>query len=377
MRILYDATPLLMRSAGVKHYHHILLRTLIPQIAPHQLGLFPFLHTLTANRPDLSNYPPYATMWRLGAVLGSNYTGWKLTEAAARNSQLFHVTPHVWQLPSNKCLTSIVHDPTPLLLPRCHTASNIRYFQQFVKDTLPRLHRMIVPSKAVGADLVQRLRVPPDRISVIYHGVEPEFYEVTSAASFVASQKYNLPSDYILFVGTMEPRKNLVRLARAYKMLPEDLRRLHPLVIVGSTGWNAAPIRRELAATPGVHLVGPVRRSLLPAVYHGATMFVLPSLYEGFGLPLVEAMAARLPVVTSNTGAAPEIVGPAGLCVDPMSISELAAAIERVLSDQDTATTMAAAGRERARSFTWEKTAVATKAFFETALGGPAAPRSA
>ena len=80
MRILYDATPLLMRSAGVKHYHHTLLRTLIPQIDPHQIGLFPFLDTLTANRPDLSNYPPYPTMWRLGAVLGSNYTGWNLAE---------------------------------------------------------------------------------------------------------------------------------------------------------------------------------------------------------------------------------------------------------------------------------------------------------
>ena len=376
MRILYDATPLLMRSAGVKHYHHTLLRTLIPQIDPHQIGLFPFLDTLTANRPDLSNYPPYPTMWRLGAVLGSNYSGWNLAQPAARKSQLFHVTPHVWQLPSNKCLTSMVHDPTPLLLPRCHTESNVRYFKQFVKGTLPRLHRMIVPSKAVANDLVQRLRVPPDRISVIYHGVEPEFYEVTSAASYVATQRYKLPNDYILFVGTMEPRKNLVRLGRSYKMLPEDLRRQHPLVIVGATGWDAAPIRRELSSIPGVHLVGPVRRSLLPAIYHGASMFVLPSLYEGFGLPIVEAMAARLPIVTSNTGAAPEIVGAAGLCVDPMSISDLAAAMERVLSDQDTATSLGAAGRERVRSFTWDKTAVQTKAFFEAALGGTSDPQS-
>ena len=376
MRILYDATPLLMRSAGVKHYHHTLLRTLIPHIAPHQLGLFPFLDTLTANRPDLSNYPPYGTLWRLGAVLGSNYTGWGLAKLAARKSQLFHVTPHVWRLPSQKCLTSIVHDPTPLLLPDCHTASNVRYFQQFVNATLPRLHRMIVPSKAVATDLVQRLRVPPDRISVIYHGVEEEFYEVTSAATYVAIQKHKLPNDYILFVGTIEPRKNLVRLARAYKMLPEDLRRHHPLVIVGATGWNAGPIRRELSAIPGVHLIGPVRRSLLPAIYHGASMFVLPSLYEGFGLPLVEAMAARLPIVTSNTGAAPEIVGTGGACVDPLSVSEIAGAIERVLSDEEEAAALAAAGRERARTFSWDKTAVQTKAFFELALGGAADGKS-
>ncbi len=377
MRILYDATPLLMRSAGVKHYHHTLLRTLIPRIAPHQIGLFPFLDTLTANRPDLSNYPPYSTLWRLAAVLGSNYSGWRLSEAAARNSQVFHVTPHVWQLPSKKCLTSIVHDPTPLLLPQCHTASNVRYFRQFAKETLPKLHRMIVPSKAVAVDLVQRLHVPPDRISVIYHGVEEEFYDVTTAASYVAIQKYSLPNDYILFVGTLEPRKNIVRLVRAYRTLPEDLRRHHPLVIVGATGWNAAPIQRELAATPGVHVTGPVRRSLLPAIYHGASMFVLPSLYEGFGLPLVEAMAARLPIVTSSTGAAPEIVGAGAICVDPMSVSEIAAAIERVLSNQHLASTLAAAGRERARSFGWEKTADQTKAFFETALGGPSNGNSA
>ena len=372
MRILYDAMPLLMRSAGVKHYHHMLLRTLIPQVAPHQIGLFPFLDTLAANRPGLSNYPPYGTFWRLGAVVASNYSGWGMAELAARNSQLFHVTPHVWRLPSRKCLTSIVHDITPLLLPDCHTESNIRYFRQFMKGTLPRLHRMIVPSKAVAADLVKHLRVPPDRISVIYHGVEQEFYEVTSAATYVAGQKYKLPNDYILFVGTLEPRKNLIRLARAYKMLPEDLRRYHPLVIVGATGWNAGPIRRELAATPGVHFTGPVRRSLLPAIYHGASMFVLPSLYEGFGLPLVEAMAARLPIVTSNTGAAPEIVGSGGIYVDPLSVSEIAVAIERVLADEQAATTLAAAGRERARAFDWNRAALQTKAFFETALGATA-----
>ena len=117
MHILYDGTPLLMRSAGVKNYHHSLLKNLIPEIHPHRLSLFPFLRTLAPNRNDRSNYPRLGTSWRLGAVLSSNYLRFPLAHFNSTGADLFHATQHVWKLPRGKCLTSMVHDATPLFMP--------------------------------------------------------------------------------------------------------------------------------------------------------------------------------------------------------------------------------------------------------------------
>ena len=356
-------------SAGVKNYHYLLLKNLIPNISPHRLSLFPFLRTLAPNRNDRSNYPRLGTSWRLGAVLGSNYLRFPLAEFGARRADLFHGTQHVWKLPAGKCLTSMVHDATPLTLPECHTKSNIRYFQEFVGNALYRLHRILVPSTAVKTHLVEELRVPEDRITVVYHGVEEAFFETSPAAHLLIRQKYNLPDKYVLFVGTLEPRKNVARLVEAYFSMPEELRREHPLVLLGSLGWRSGKIKRALAKAPGVVVLGHVKRALLPPIYHGASLFAFPTLYEGFGLPLLEAMAARLPIVTSNRGAAPEVAGDSAMLVDPLSVAEIRNAMERILGNVQMSNALGGAGRQRARAFTWEKTAAQTKAFFEEALG--------
>ena len=369
MHILYDGTPLLMRSAGVKNYHHSLLKNLIPEIYPHRLSLFPFLRTLAPNRNDRSNYPRLGTSWRLGAVLGSNYLRFPLAHFSSTGADLFHATQHVWKLPRGKCLTSMVHDATPLSMPECHTQSNIRYFQAFVGDTLHRLHGVLAPSNAVKTYLVEELRVPEDKVSVVYHGVEESFFETSASAHFLVRQKFNLPDKYVLFVGTLEPRKNIVRLVEAYSSMPEGLRREHPLVLVGSLGWRSGEIKRALMKAPEVVVLGHVKRALLPPIYHGASLFAFPTLYEGFGLPLLEAMAGRLPIVTSNTGAAPEVAGDGAMLVDPLSVAEIGNAMERILGNVQMSSALGGAGRQRARAFTWEKTAALTKAFFEKALG--------
>ena len=188
MHILYDGTPLLMRSAGVKNYHHSLLKNLIPEITPHRLSLFPFLRTLAPNRNDRSNYPRLGTSWRLGAVLSSNYLHFPLAHFNSTGADLFHATQHVWKLPRGKCLTSMVHDATPLFMPECHTQSNIRYFQAFVGDTLHRLHRVLAPSNAVKNYLVEELRVSEDKVSVVYHGVEESFFETSVSAHFLVAR---------------------------------------------------------------------------------------------------------------------------------------------------------------------------------------------
>jgi alpha-1,3-rhamnosyl/mannosyltransferase len=369
VNILYDATPLLMRSAGVKNYHHALLRHLIPNSAPHELRLFPFLPSLTANRNEQSNYPRLDTAVRLGGILASNYLAFPLAQMAARKADLFHVTPHLWRLPRRVCLTAMIHDPTPALMPECHTPGNVRYFKRFMTNIAPHLDGIVVPSRAVAQDLVQNTAVSERQIVVVPHGVDDDFFDATPAAIEIARHTYNLPSNYILTVGSLEPRKNLITLIKAFHKLPENLRRQYPLVITGAGGWKNHDIRKLAARSPNVLLTGYVRRRLLPAVYHAATLFVFPSLYEGFGLPLLEAMAARLPVVASNRSAIPEVVGNAGLLVDPLDVERMSGAIESLLIHADEAAALGEAAHHQARRFSWSLTAAATKAFFEAIYG--------
>jgi glycosyltransferase involved in cell wall biosynthesis len=369
LTIVYDATPLLLRSAGVKNYHHALLLRLLPGLRPHRVELFPFLSGLGCNRNESSNYGRPATLARLGALLAANYLRVPLGPWACRRADLFHVTPHLFHPPAGGPvrLTSFVHDPTCVLLPQFHTASNVRYFRHFAESVLPRLHGVIVPSEAVKRDLAERLRLREEKVAVVPHGVDPVFF----APAAPEPGRHDLPEKYVLFVGAMEPRKNLGTLLAAYRMLPEELRREHPLIIAGTSGWKAKELRRRLGAGGGlgVRAIGYVPPETLPAVYARASVFVFPSLYEGFGMPLLEAMAAGAPVVTSNVSALPEVAGEAALTVDPRSPSELARAIERVLTDRVLASRLSAMGVERARQFTWEKTASLTRDFFERVAG--------
>ena len=366
MRIAYDATPLLMRSAGVKNYHHSLLTQLLPLIWPHEIRLFPYLDALTPNYNERSNYSFLETIRGLGSILASNYLFLPTIHKAVGGADLFHVTPHLWRPPEGPVLTSMVHDPTPLLMPEAHTPSNVRYFERFASVILPKLDAMIVPSYAVKHDLVEICGADEERITVIPHGVDDEFFEATPAQKEVAHTRHELPDRYLLFVGSMEPRKNLSGLLEAFARLPEKTQQTVPLVIVGATGWKNADIQAAIAKNSNVRPIGYVGRELLPAVYEGCAAFVFPSHYEGFGMPVLEAMAAGAPVITSNVSALPEVIGDAGIAVDPDDTGAIAEAIGNVLDDPQTAALMGSAGRQRARRFTWERCALETKSFFES-----------
>lgn len=369
MNILYDATPLLMRSAGVKNYHHTLLTHLLPIIEPHRVKLFPLLKQLTPNDNERSNYGSLGSKLRLAGVLASNYSGLPLWRGLTRGADIFHMTPFVRRPPEGVLLTSMVHDPTPALLPECHPETNIRYFEWFVERILPRLDAVLTPSQAVKADLVKHFGVPAGKITAVHHGVDEDFFDASPSLIGLVRQTYGLPDNYILFVGAMEPRKNLIALVDAYERLSPALRKRHPLVITGAAGWKNRSIKKRLERM-GAHLTGYVARPHLPALYHAAQLFVFPSLYEGFGMPLLEAMAARVPVVTSNVSAMPEVAGEAAVYVDPRDPDDLAGAIGRVLEQPELASALGEGGRRRARQFTWEATAAHTKAFFEKVAEG-------
>lgn len=369
MRVLYDASPLLMHSAGVKNYHYAVLDRLLKSTPSGQLSIFPYLNGISENFNEGSNFSRFYTTARLIGLVTSNRFHIPFSHPQASRTDLFHITPHIYHPPSWPVLTSMIHDATPLTHPDCHQAATIRLFQTFVEKTIPKLSAVIVPSHAVKQDLISQVGLHSASIEVIHHGVDEDFFDTAPEQRAAARRMYDLPQDFVLFVGSLEPRKNLARLAEAHAQLPESLQARFPLVVVGSAGWHNDEIRAVLKQSKHVRLVGYVSRTLLPAVYACASLFVFPSLYEGFGMPLLEAMAAGTPTITSNVSAMPEVIGDCGLTVDPYDAEALREAMRAALEDPNAAAVRAAHARERARGFTWERSAELTWRFFERAMG--------
>lgn len=196
---------------------------------------------------------------------------------------------------------------------------------------------------------------PPEKIRVVPGGVDPLFVPVPQAAEKV-SARWGLAPDYILAVGTAHPRKNIATLLRAYAQMPQAGR--PPLALTGPDGATAAPLRElaeELGIATQIHWLGYVEREALPALYRGAGVFAMPSLQEGFGLPVLEAMACGTPVICSNTTALPEVAGEAGLLVDPTRPEAWSEALQKVTGDRKLAQQMREKGLRRADQFSWER----------------------
>lgn len=211
------------------------------------------------------------------------------------------------------------------------------------------------------------------RIAVISEGVDPALRPPSAARLATFRQATGLSEPYLLFVGTREPRKNLVRLVTAFEMVIGRTGLPHQLVFVGPDGWKTDALAVALARSPladRIRIVGHVPDEALACWYAGAALFVYPSLEEGFGLPPLEAMACGAPVVTSNTSALPEVVGAAALTIEPTDVAGLALAIERVLTEAGTADRLREAGLRRAQCFSWEAVARAYQRLYERVAAG-------
>jgi glycosyltransferase involved in cell wall biosynthesis len=217
-----------------------------------------------------------------------------------------------------------------------------------------RARRIVTISRAIRADIVRLLTVDPAKVEVAYPAVDERYRPAPRAELDAFRQARQLPDAFVFSLGTLEPRKNMVGLLEAYAGLP---RPRPPLYLAGGEGWAYTPIfnrMRELRLERDVRLVGFVPESELPLWYNAARLFAYPSLYEGFGLPVLEAMACGTPVITSNVASLPEVGGQAALLVAPEDRSALTNAVQRVLDDADLRRAMSAAGRLQARQFSWE-----------------------
>ena len=345
--VCIDAVPLLVPSAGVKSYlYHWILN--LQALIGSRLKLFPFLQRLGPLDHEQSVRGPVPTLTRLAYLRLLNFLENAASDRIFPEVDVFHATKLLY--PPKKCrLTATLHDATCWVLPEVHTAANVKADRRFAAHVLSRADGLIAVSCHTRADAVRVMGLNPDRIEVIYPGVSDAYFQADSQSAQSARKKFGLTRDYILFEGTLEPRKNLNRLLDAYASLPASLKDEFQLVIAGLPGWaNEELLSRIAAKPPGVRYLGYVPEPWMPGLFAGATVFAFPSLYEGFGLPLVQALAAGVATITSHISALPEVAGDAVEFIDPYSTSELAASLAKLLTSPGLRTHLSASGRKRA-----------------------------
>jgi glycosyltransferase involved in cell wall biosynthesis len=310
-----------------------------------------------------------------GVTTGRHTTHYPLWDLAGRPAlprslagcDVIHATNHVAVPPARpgQALVATVHDLAFERFPEAFPARWRWLYRAGVRAACRRADAILVPSRATADDLAARHDLDPSKVAVIPLAgstpIGPGDPEATLA-------ELGIPQPFVLFVGTLEPRKNVVRLLRAHRRIGSELP--HGLVLAGPVGWRTAAIDAELrSAGDRVVATGSVSPERLDALYRGADALCYPSLYEGFGLPVLEAMERGTPVVASTTRAVAEVAGDAALLVEPTDEEAIAAAIRRVLTDPSLADDLRRRGPERAAGFSWDRTAAATVEAYRSAVG--------
>ena len=354
MKITIDATSALLRSAGIKNYtYHWIAHLRRQAAAGEEIAAYPFLQDFGQLDHEASALSFPATAARIALLHAVNWLGPAALDAVTSGSNVFHASNQVHHAPRRARLTATVHDLTAFLMPELHTPGNVRADRIFSERILCRASGLIAVSENTRQDAIRVLKISPDRITTIYSGIAPEYFDAP------ASKR---AKPYALFVGAIEPRKNLETLLDAWRELKPDLREAFDLVIAGPMGWAPESTRARIHAE--ATYLGYVPEADLPGLVAGAAVFVYPSLYEGFGFPVAQAMAAGAPVITSNTSCLPEITGDAAALVDPRSAEEIAASLTRLLESEALRTNLSARGRERAQRYRWETCAAKSLEFF-------------
>lgn len=367
LRVILNDRVLYRPLTGVGNYVRQLLDALRQEAGPLQV------------RPFLSRYLP---VWRLPLTNRAERSWWvrrvlQRTYAGAfrwrsGTHQVYHEPNHI-PIPCDIPTVTTVHDLSVLVHPEWHPDDRVRWYEREFEGGRRQTRRFIVASEFTRREMVAHLGIAPDCMDVTYQAPRAAMKVQSAAEVQRARTLFALPEQYFLYVGTLEPRKNVPGLLAAYAALPRALRTRHPLVLTGARGWKIETIAQRLALhglENDIRLLGYVPDDVLPGLYAGAAALVWPSFYEGFGLPPLEAMACGCPVIVSNAASLPEVVGDAGVLLDPQDVPGWTAAMQRMAEDAAWRADWRRRGFVQRESFSWRRCAQETVACYRKALQG-------
>lgn len=378
-RIGIDVTSAIVQGGGIGRYTRELIRALVQEGTANQYRLFSAKPPTELPVPDplpagdhISYHPAplgerwlYRVWYRLRLPLP--------VQRVTGPLDLFHSPDFVLPPVRGGIPTLLtVHDLSFAHYPEVFPEPLVHYLNTVVPWSVARATHILADSQATKADLVTLWQVPPKKITVLYSGVDARFRPVEKLEEIIAVRRqYNLGEDpYVLAVGTVQPRKNYRMLIRAFAPLVQEFP--HHLVIAGGQGWLYDEMMAEVARqglSSRIHFTGFVADADLPALYSGASLYVFPSLYEGFGLPILEAMGCGVPVIASNASSLPEVAGEAAVLLDPQDEAGWTAVMGQLFQDNGRRARMVAAGFRQARQFTWRKAAKQLLGVYEALLG--------
>jgi glycosyltransferase involved in cell wall biosynthesis len=355
LHIGIDARMVYYRVGGISTYIRKLVETLeYLDTGDHRFTIFHSRkgrETLTQRfrRADLWT-PSHHRLERLALSL----------ELARFKLDVWHATDFIPPQFGARRLIASVHDLTFLHYPQFLTNESRQYYNDQIAWAVRHADHILTISHASKRDIVEMLRVPPEKITVQHLAADSSYKPLSAAETAPIRQQLDLPDTFILFVGTFEPRKNIDGLLRAYALLRHDMHDAPPLVLAGNRGWLYDDILKliaQLDLSNCVMLRENLSQDVMPALYNLAYTLVLPSHYEGFGLPALEAMACGTPTIVSRRSSLPEVVGEVGLLIEPDDPRDIAAAMARMLGDSAWYTEQCTASIKRAAQFTWEHAA--------------------
>jgi glycosyltransferase involved in cell wall biosynthesis len=393
MRVLVNGLSALGARTGIGHYTAQLLRCLKAQ-APHEVfesfpgpwgqrrralvqrlraRLLPDSKTAPTERKPVSS----RSSWRDSCIsaaraLARKWLGSELQSRGRRGGFDLYHEPNNIALPTDLPTVVTVHDLSVLLHPQWHPGYRGAEYETCFHRSLAYCQRFLAVSEFTRQELIQKIGLRPEQVTRTYNGVRPGLGPMPPDVVRDTLQRLGLPASYFLYLGTIEPRKNLMTLLRAYVKLPAEVRERFPLVLAGGWGWNSADVAAFLhdeARHRGVITVGYLPEEHLGAVFNGARALVYPSFYEGFGLPPVEMMACGGAVLCSTAGALVETAGGRAHLVEPLDEDGWREALQRTAVDDDWHRELRRGAVEAVQQFTWERCAADTLAVYRTVCG--------
>jgi glycosyltransferase involved in cell wall biosynthesis len=360
VKIGFDAKRLFNNFTGLGNYSRFVLNALLEHAAENEYTLYTPKIRHHAEITQITQYSNVTVVtpslvYRLLKATSLWRTWGIAKERSVSRLNVFHGLSQELplNLPGNVKKVVTVHDLIFLRFPKLYNPIDVRIYKTKVKAACLSAHKIVAVSQQTAEDLMDFLGIAESKIKVVYQGCHPQFTKVVSAGEIDnVKRRYNLPDQYVLNVGTLEARKNIIVVVKALALLPAKSRL--PLVIIGrQTAYkrNVISTAQQLGVMESIIFLHHVPFSDFPAVYQGAQLFLYPSLFEGFGIPLVEAIESGIPVITSTGSCFSEAAGPGSIYVDPVNEEELAFQLNRVLLDRELQQQMIIAGKKYTSRF--------------------------